>query len=688
MNINMKQRPIIVLLFLLASFIPAQAQEPLKEFNQFFTGNTKKIDAPFPVYTSEKQVFIEIPQNYIGREIIITAQIDRGFDLLSRPTTSLGVVRILSPDKHTICFQQPFYEERLLSQHPTYQKSFDLSNTQSSGVSYPVVAYSPRQGAIIEVTDQLLNGDDWFQYNYNFIRSLVSNLSRITQIHPFKEGVSFTIRRYHGHEGQQNNFSSSIIKLPEGSIPLDLTCTVRLLPIKPDPIRLADDRAPYQTIKFKDYAHNPYGMVKDSLILHWDLTSPLMFYVDTLFPKEHFEAMKKGVLAWNEALRKAGIPSALQVAYLPKSYVSAEQQAFIAYDLRMPGVTENVVAHPRTGEILSARINIGHGFLRDRMDDYLLKYGATDPRSASSRYAKTIEAELMQYEVMRAMGRVLGLNSSISGTPPLPWSTALRVNQQDIQAIGYGYAPTKGKNYYAQREYLRKWLPTHSAEPLSTAPLMDNLLQVLPRLDQLLYPNKRPQDRGLALTALYRKGLHMYASNLQDIAASIGSQKTAQAQRQAIVDLDTYLFHPKHTTDNNYINANLLVDKNKELHPHFTKMFDRLFSQATITALRRQSLQREGYGEADFFSDLRKQLFNNFDPNIPISYELLDLQIICLQSWLQQIRKNDNDVIVRITLQRELHQFHKHLQSLSQSHAQQSVRDVYTLLSSQIQAQQ
>lgn len=43
-------------------------------------------------------------------------QIDRGFDLLNRPVTGLGVVRIMSPDKATICFQKPFYTERILDE--------------------------------------------------------------------------------------------------------------------------------------------------------------------------------------------------------------------------------------------------------------------------------------------------------------------------------------------------------------------------------------------------------------------------------------------------------------------------------------------------------------------------------------------------------------------------------------------
>lgn len=36
--------------------------------------------------------------------------------MLNRPVDGLGVVRIISPDKATICFQKPFYTERILDE--------------------------------------------------------------------------------------------------------------------------------------------------------------------------------------------------------------------------------------------------------------------------------------------------------------------------------------------------------------------------------------------------------------------------------------------------------------------------------------------------------------------------------------------------------------------------------------------
>ena len=109
-----KRKYVIIILLCMAAWL--QAQDSVKAFDEFFVTGMKKIEGVFPVYVAEKEVYLEIPREYIGREIEVRGQIDRGFDLLNRPVTGLGVVRIMSPDKATICFQKPFYTERILDE--------------------------------------------------------------------------------------------------------------------------------------------------------------------------------------------------------------------------------------------------------------------------------------------------------------------------------------------------------------------------------------------------------------------------------------------------------------------------------------------------------------------------------------------------------------------------------------------
>lgn len=693
----MKRRKYVIGILLCVTAL-LQAQNSVKPFDEFFVAGMNKIDGVFPVYVAEKEIYLEIPEKYIGREIEVSGQIDRGFDLLNRPVDGLGVVRIVSPDKGAICFQKPFYTERILDEKSAYRQSFSLSNIQPAGKSYPVVAYSKEQGAIIRITDYLMTADDWFSYNYSFIRSLVPEMSAIMKVHPFEEGVSFTVRRYHGAEAERYMLSSSIVVLPEGSMPLEVTCAVRLLPLKRDQIRLADRRLPYRTLSFKDYSQDPYCMVEDSLILRWDMSKPLTFYVDTLFPKEYFQAVRKGVEAWNMAFRKAGIHDALRVKYADRKIIPAEQRAFISYDLRMPGVKSDFICHPRTGEILSCRLNIGHGFLKDRLDDYLLSCGASDPRILADRYSKEVEKELLQNEITEEIGSLLGLRR---GESKSSCGKTLKVGDDDCQAIYFGYHPFKGdQNCYVEREKLRQWIEHHLPDRIRLfrsseggnpntgfgfsedyAIKISDLQTVVSRLDKIVYKGKI-YDKGSSLVDIYRKAIRLYGSYLMEIAKVVGSSQPTDAQRQAMLNLDNSLFHPAKKMECVYVKENLLGTRNSLLYPELTKLFKQLLSVKTISALRLQALQsdQKGYDDIDFFRDLYKGLFNDFNPQSTVSYEQMDIQLICLEAWLDVIQEDAEHNSVTKRLKDELYSLHDRLEKLSLVHPQKEVRDLYHLL--------
>ena len=92
----MKRRRYVIGILLCVTAL-LQAQDSVKSFDEFFVAGMDKIDGVFPVYVAEKEIYLEIPEKYIGREIEVSGQIDRGFDLLNRPVDGLGVVRIISP---------------------------------------------------------------------------------------------------------------------------------------------------------------------------------------------------------------------------------------------------------------------------------------------------------------------------------------------------------------------------------------------------------------------------------------------------------------------------------------------------------------------------------------------------------------------------------------------------------------
>ena len=79
----MKRRRYVIGILLCVTAL-LQAQDSVKSFDEFFVAGMDKIDGVFPVYVAEKEIYLEIPEKYIGREIEVSGQIDRGFDLLNQ----------------------------------------------------------------------------------------------------------------------------------------------------------------------------------------------------------------------------------------------------------------------------------------------------------------------------------------------------------------------------------------------------------------------------------------------------------------------------------------------------------------------------------------------------------------------------------------------------------------------------
>ena len=302
----------------------------------------------------------------------------------------------------------------------------------------------------------------------------------------------------------------------------------------------------------------------------------------------------------------------------------------------------------------------------------------------------------MQNEITEEIGYLLGLRRSLSKSS---CGKTLKVGDDDCRTIYFGYHPFKGdQNCYDEREKLRQWiehnLPDHirlfqpsgkensnSSFPEDYTVKISDLQTVVSRLDKIVYKGKK-YDKGSSLTDIYRKAIRLYGSYLMEMAKVVGSSQPADAQRQAMLDLDNYLFHSVKKIECTYVKENLLETRNNLLYPELTRLFKQLLSVKTISALRLQALQsdRKGYDDIDFFRDLYKGLFNGFDPQSAVSYEQMDIQLICLEAWLDIMQEATEHNSIKKRLTNELHSLHDRLEELSTTHSQREVRDMYILL--------
>lgn len=188
------------------------------------------------------------------------------------------------------------------------------------------------------------------------------------------------------------------------------------------------------------------------------------------------------------------------------------------------------------------------------LDNYLLTCGATDSRIRTDRYSKEVAKELLQNEVTKEVGHLLGLSEVRSKTV---CNEPLKVGEEDERAIYFGYVPLKGTgNCYDEREKLRRWLGDfHAVErPEDYAVKIVHLQTVLSQLDKIVYKEKAAR-KSSSLRELYRKAIQLYASYLAGIAENIREGQPAEVQHQAMMNLDKYLFHPTLEMECDYVKA-------------------------------------------------------------------------------------------------------------------------------------
>ncbi|BAZ17657.1 hypothetical protein NIES4071_95370 [Calothrix sp. NIES-4071] len=177
--------------------------------------------------------------------------------------------------------------------------------------------------------------------------------------------------------------------------------------------RLADDRVGYFITAFQDFSRNRSDDVFVRYINRWHLEpfnsdlplsapkKPIVFWIENAVPLEYRDAIKEGILMWNEAFKIAGFESAIEVKQMPDD--ADWQPADVRYNtVRWFNSLDAGFArgpsrvNPLTGEILDADIIVDANMVRSLENEYrAIVKGTTaltefsDNQDASKNYCVT-----------------------------------------------------------------------------------------------------------------------------------------------------------------------------------------------------------------------------------------------------------------------------------------------------------
>ena len=608
--------------------------------------SAKTYAGDLPVHVDSGRIYMEIPMAYIGREMLISAQVNRGFDFNAHPIKSLGVVQIVAPNTETILLKP--------LKNVAEGEMIVVKNEADRGIVYPVLGRTKAGAAVIDITNELLTGKQWFSYQELYtIREMVPDLSSLLDVKVNNGITQFRIRRYHGQQAEEGNFSSSMIVLPEGSVPLELSCCVQLLPQTYAPIRLATKGVKNLTVPTESTSPTAENNMP---IQRWALNRPLTFYIDSLFPPQYISAVKAGVAAWNQALADAGIPNALQVEQVTPQTDVTQPRMYVSFELGRQETTSEMLCHPLSGELLRGWINVGKAVLEGRKLDYFLYLPHFDMRFWDENSTDAIVQETIQGRVMAQVAQVLGIFTETDYGP-----SALQLTDADRRAVAYAYAAAQGNTPYEQRSDLQKRLSIMPQAAANNAErfdervqVMDNVLQLVPSIDQKADMAKYKDEQGFALWHLYRDAVGTYGDQLVALSEIFDRVKQTTLQRTAMRLLSKYLMLADSGLVSKRITENQLTSKGEELSMSLDGVFSNLFSTNTFTMLLKQGTKRGGYGINEHLGIFCNALFNSIETTHMPSNYLANLQLRYITALNKAAKDAHKGSKLQLWLQRKI----------------------------------
>ena len=347
---------------------------------------------------------------------------------------------------------------------------------------------------------------------------------------------------------------------------------------------------------------------------------PIVFYIDTLLPKNWLPYVRKGILAWNKVFEAAGFDSVVQVKSFPSDPSFFSASPYLSRVLFAPSGMEQLevgnLYDSESGEIFSAQICLHSNFIKKEHQNLLKFNAATDPSVRCEDLPDSISGELIRQSVMTAVGSALGLRNATNKNKIELESVDLQKRLPGLyeqKAIAWLYGPPSCRNNDVVAELSDLLIPSNEEyfEALDrwTADqknLFKNIFEYFP-------------DASSEFVASLITGIQdQYAKNIVKLFQFVGgSQKTiyganlpysAELQSRAVRDVISHLrdmdwFKSVPSGKLPYSTNEFIGDVYR------TNIFKNLLGRLEKVRQGTCSIPSSGYGCAAFLDDVASEIF-------------------------------------------------------------------------------
>lgn len=446
--------PILLAFAFLVSSTALFAKEKGKEksaYEKLLGENTETHRSPFlTLHQKEEKLYFELERETLSGDFLAAGAVSS----VSAPQVGLTGFKISGPLHMRFAMKDSVVVLSLVNTEFVYDKS-KSHLAESSRLNYGdvtierfnVVAFSPDSASVvIDVTDFLTKDNRYFDFKPRAaVGTPVSaeprpNLDRITEIKAFKDNATVKVSRTYSISTNGSDGRKLLDKYP---VTYEAVLSFFKLPEDQMTPRLSDARiGVFQNSKM--LVDPETGLIKEKTFVNrWDVTpsdveaykrgeavsprKPIVFYVDTVIPRDWIPAIKKGILRWNAAFEKIGFKDVVRVKDFP---TPEEDPEFDPDNLKyscirfIPVEIQNAMGpswtDPRTGEIINAGVFV-YGNVLELVDNWrFVQTSQVDERARTGRMPDEIRFSTLEYVIAHEIGHCLGFMHNMAASSAFP----------------------------------------------------------------------------------------------------------------------------------------------------------------------------------------------------------------------------------------------------------------------------
>ncbi|MBE9057138.1 zinc-dependent metalloprotease [Sphaerospermopsis sp. LEGE 08334] len=357
--------------------------ENLEEFDDVVK-ETQKLEGIFTLYRQKEnnKIYLEIKPEQLNKNFLATATLESGIG-------EKGIYSGLPLQDFLFYFQRIDNTLQFVVRNVNFRtregdpQARSLRRSFSDSVLYnlPIKSIHPqRKTILIDLGDLLLTDLAGLSASLELSASPEQAYFGNAKVFPHNLEVQ-SIFNFTGAGGNLSVLADS------RGFTLKLHYSISQLPNNNYQPRLADERVGYFLTAYQDLSRDDRHDNFVRYINRWNLEKqnpkaeisppkkPIVFWIDNAVPLEYRDAIREGVLMWNQAFLKAGFKDAIEVKQMPDN--ATWDAADIRYNtIRWINTVDGYFAlgpsrvNPLTGEILDADILVDASFVRALKNEY------------------------------------------------------------------------------------------------------------------------------------------------------------------------------------------------------------------------------------------------------------------------------------------------------------------------------